>query len=328
MEGLGLSRYALAMGAAAALLAGCGGSQGQGIGASGMTPKTVKPASRRAHQASSSNGELVYVVTDKAVLMASYPQGKIVGSIPFYSRAASVCSDPRNGNVFIPEGYTIYEYAHGGSVPIATLSVPSGYDALGGCSVDPMTGNLAQMAGGGVLIYPKAQGTPAAYSYKNAGFTYPAYDDSGNLFLGADIVKGKFRNSQIAEIRAGKTRFTFINVSTDIGYPVKIQWDGSYLTVKFEPSNHQYAIAQIQITGKTGTVVNSVPLKSAISQNFYWIQDSLIFAVVGHLRHNNWGIGAWRYPKGGSPKSSFYGIKSQGIGDITVSVAPSDSHIR
>ena len=148
---LGLSRYALAIGAASALLAACGGSQGQGVGASGVTPETVPSASRRAHQASGSNGELVYVVTDKAVLMASYPDGQIVGSIPFYSLAGNVCSDPRNGNVFIPEGYAIYEYAHGGTVPIATLSVPNGYDAQGGCSVDPMTGNLAQMAGEGFL---------------------------------------------------------------------------------------------------------------------------------------------------------------------------------
>jgi hypothetical protein len=99
------------------------------------------------------------------------------------------------------------------------------------------------------------------------------------------------------------------------------------LTVKYESSNDQYAIAQIQITGKTGAVVNSVPLDSAVRQDFYWIQGGLVFAVVGHLRHNNWGIGAWRYPKGGSPKSSFYGIKSEGVGDITVS-APSGSRVK
>lgn len=303
------------------LSAGCGSLQDRGFGASGVTSETSQTVIDGAHRLSGSDGELVYVVTDKAVVIASYPQGEIVGSISLYSPTATVCSDARNGNVFVPEGNAIYEYAHGATVPISILSIPSGYHALG-CSVDPATGDLA-IAAGGVLIYPNARGAPNVYSYKNEGFTYPAYDGSGNLFLGAEAGKGKFKSARLAELGAGKTRFTFINVSTHIGIPHKIQWDGTYLTVKYEPSADRYAIAQMQITGRTGTVVNSVPLNSAVNQSFYWIENGLAFAVVGHLRHDNYGIGAWRYPKGGSPKSQFYGIKSDGVGDITVSVIPS-----
>jgi len=57
-----------------------------------------------------------------------------------------LCVDAQ-GNVFVPtwqgesgtRGY-VYEFAHGGSTPIATLSDPGG---AFGCSVDLTTGNLA-----------------------------------------------------------------------------------------------------------------------------------------------------------------------------------------
>ncbi len=69
----------------------------------------------------------------------------------------------------LTHGY-VYEYSHGGTQSIATLSDPgSPY----GCSVDPTTGNLAvantTSSGyygyyGYVAIFPDAEGTATTYN--------------------------------------------------------------------------------------------------------------------------------------------------------------------
>jgi hypothetical protein len=80
------------------------------------------------------------------VRVYSYPHGRRVGALTSLTYAGGECVDSA-GDVFIVEfsgpssaGSTVYEYAHGGSTPIATLADPgSGF----GCAVDPTTGNLA-----------------------------------------------------------------------------------------------------------------------------------------------------------------------------------------
>jgi hypothetical protein len=234
MRTLDFYRYAFGICATLAMLAGCGGSQNS------MISQGLPSASQRVHRASGSNSELVYVVTSRAVIMVSYPQGQIVGSIPWYFANGILCSDPNNGNVFLPEGGTIYEYAHGGTSPFATLSIPTGYSPAGGCSVDPTTDNLALVtqtikngnSWGAVLVYPGAQGSPTIYiSNKLAIFKYPAYDNAGNLFVTSDTKKSNFR---FGEIQAGQNQFTLIKLNANVGFPNKIQWDGTYLTFEYD----------------------------------------------------------------------------------------------
>lgn len=322
-------RYAAGI-AAVALLAGCGGSQGQ-AGGSSIVPQGAA-AQSRAHKASSSSGDLVYVITSKAIVIASYPAWSIVTTVPGSWGNSFVCSDPNSGNVFVTTGYPssgeVLEYAHGGTSPIATLNAPTGSYVLG-CAVDPTTGNLAAAGGGGalthggVLVWAQAEGTPTAYSDNRLrNYSYPAYDDAGNLYVTAATVGGKFR---IAEQKAGHKRFTLSTIAS-LSFVNKIQWDGTYLATEVWNGQGLGSTAyQIQISGHTGTIANTIQLARG-GGTYFWIQDGQLIGWYGKVkRRNNHAVAAWSYPSGGKSTSGLYGLtmgKKDGIGDLTVSVPP------
>ena len=226
----------LGLGLVVALLVGCGsGAQTSAVpqGATGA----------QAHKASGSYGDLIYVTTTKAVVMLTYPDGKVVGTIPWQGTSldSSICSDPNTGNVFIPEGNSssdskIYEYAHGATTPMATLSLPPGDSEPNGCAVDPTTGNLALIVWtpptnqNAFLVYPGGTGTPVTYvDKKNRGLFYAAYDDSGDLFS----FSGRFGLS-IAEVRQGTSKFNYLKLADCEGCSwSKLVWDGTYLTLAY-----------------------------------------------------------------------------------------------
>jgi len=187
-----LARYTLSFGAAAALLAACGGSQPP-IGAPGAMPQSRAIADHAARSGSwmlpeAMSGNLLYALMDQGILVLTYPQGKKLFKITS-SFGQYICADQSNGNVFLPSSSRIYEYAHGGSTPIAALDAPSSSYTFGGCSVDGSTGNLAVAnmythPNTSVVVYPDASGSPATYTDPNAYyFTYCGYDDEGNLFV-------------------------------------------------------------------------------------------------------------------------------------------------
>ena len=256
---------------AAAFLMSCSGS-----GSPVFTSGSLLP-NGKVQRATTVSGDLIYVTTTKKVVILSYPAGKIVATLPWYFPGTNICSDPRNGNVFIPEGANIYEYAHGGTTPITMLTVPSGYSEPAGCAVDPSTGNLAVAIAfgpsdkGALLVYVGAQGTPLVYSDKQLRvFDYPAYDGSGNVYVTIDTVKGAFR---IAEIRASQSRFRLIKVVNYDTGPRKIVWDGNYLTFLGSESDGS-TVEQLQISGKIGTVVGSVSLVGGSPDGYFWIEGA------------------------------------------------------
>ena len=108
MKSLGLSRYALAMGAASVLLAGCGGSQPP-VGVPGAMPQTLAIATHAAHGKSwmlpeAKNQDLLYVSTDNSgVYVYAYPSGKIEGILyEGFASPQGICVD-KNGDVFITD---------------------------------------------------------------------------------------------------------------------------------------------------------------------------------------------------------------------------------
>jgi hypothetical protein len=147
------------------MLSGCGGSQPP-IGAPGVMPLNSKVVTEsRTPNTGSGSGALIYVQNDKGTYILSYATGKIVGSFDLVG-GANLCSD-KDGHVFIPAKGAIYEYAHGGTTPIAQLS-DEGNETLG-CSVDPITGNLAvanyytachgvSCANGNIAVFTQARG--------------------------------------------------------------------------------------------------------------------------------------------------------------------------
>jgi len=321
----GLGRAAALM-VVAALASACGGQTGIGSGASqGL------PTASRGHRESGSGGDLVYLMTAKGIVILTYPNWSIVATIPGYRTWYFVCADPHNGNVFAlaPDKEEIDEYAHGGTTPIATLTVPAGYEDLGGCSIDPTTGNLALLAAdsrlhSAVLVYPPGEGTPTVYSDKKLGLSALAYDNAGNLFATAE---DRNRFARIAELKAGHTEFT--TIKSDVNeYPRHVQWDGRYLV--FQTANGRgggSTVYQLVINGKTATLVKTIHLNNCNDENF-WIDGSSLISVYYPPKRANYrqGIATWNYPAGGNPTSQFYSI-AKGRDDYTyemaVSVAPS-----
>ena len=72
------------------------------------------------------NGDLVYVSTAKAIQVLTYPDMKIVQSLPAPYAYSAICSDPNNGNIYIAAGTEVVVYAHGGTQPTAILNPPTG----------------------------------------------------------------------------------------------------------------------------------------------------------------------------------------------------------
>ena len=159
-----LSRYALSSCVAAAMLAGCGGSQPP-IGAPGAGSATLKKATA---------GGYLYVSNDyeDSVVLFSYDPKSMTanpsGQYGVNAEPVGSCSDAQ-GNVYVVaySGYTsvITEFAFGTLTPIQTLDY-AGDGRPSGCSVDPTTGNLAVTVGSNeystpapVLIFTNGSGT-------------------------------------------------------------------------------------------------------------------------------------------------------------------------
>jgi hypothetical protein len=239
------------------------------------------------------NGSDVYVY--------SYPKGKLVGTLTGFAYPYGLCSD-KAGNVFIPNqnDSNIFEYAHGGTSPIATLSDPYGYPL--GCAVDPTSGDLAitnypnYSNGGNIAIYPGASGTPTDYS---TGY-YPYepyfcdYDDMGNLFVDGYTPSSQFSFGELAK---GSQTFTTISLPQSFDGPGGVQWDGKRLAIA---SRYGGAIYQFKFKGSTPKEVGSTTLEggNGTINQFAIDKDK----VVGP----DWNIvGVWPYPAGGNPTTIF-----------------------
>ncbi len=219
--------------AAGAMLAGCGG-QAQVTPPSQLLQSVQHPGPSsnvftrpvRGHawmDPSAKKKRLLYTTDDSTndVYVYTYPGGKLVGTLTGFAEPAGECTD-KHGNVWIVnlEASNLIEYAHGGTVPIATLGDPNEYPY--GCSVDKQTGNLAvsnfEAPGGGygsLAIYSHASGTPSIYSDSPTLATVRStcYDDQGNVFVDGTNTSGAFA---FAELPAGSGSFTNITLNQSI----------------------------------------------------------------------------------------------------------------
>jgi hypothetical protein len=225
-------------------LAGCGAS-----GAS-LAPNTT-PAARPA--AGIKNKALLYVATDygtTTVNIFTYPEGEFVGSLTSDMSFARVCSDPKTGHVFVSQNNGLDEYQRGETTKITTLAAPEGYTQLLGCSIDPLSGDVAAVAYeslGGLLVYPHGTGTPLVYSDPSVhAYYYCSYDDKGNIFILGYGVGTEYITSVFSELPKGGKAFRDITMPS-VGYPQKLQWDGKHMAL-----NEGATIYQMRVSGSTG----------------------------------------------------------------------------
>ncbi|MFZ0574585.1 MAG: hypothetical protein WA428_01810 [Candidatus Cybelea sp.] len=312
MRSLDFMLYALSSCVAAAMLAGCGGSQPP-IGAPGAMPQTSVIATHAGRGTSwilpeAKNEDLIYATGGcGGTCVLSYPAGKLVGSLDAGGDldAGGGCVDGK-GDVFIPDNESELEYAHGGSEPIATLELPGG--GAGACSIDSTTGNLAVIAnfsGIGVAIFANAKGAPTIYGAGILPYGC-GYDNQGNLFVSGE-------NNQLpglSELPAGASYFTVLTISKKVGSPGQVQWDGKYIAYEGVTEGH-ILVSRLSISGSAATIVGTSHF-NGIRRHAYlsWIYDDII--IIPYATPGSQGdataIGIWKYPGGGKFLDTFKDI--------------------
>jgi hypothetical protein len=256
---------------------------------------------------------LLYVTNanNGTVTVYSYPKGTLVGQLSGFQEPYGDCSDG-SGDIWIVDDLasSVTEYAHGGSNPIRVLGDSGEYPA--GCSVDPVTGNLAVMnyettarGQGGVSIYRKAKGKPKIYtdSAISRGW-FCSYDAGGDLFV--DGYRSGSSGFQLAELPKGSATLENIGVNQSITVPGGVQWDGKYVAVADENGPGNGVIYQFSISGSVGTEVTSSTLTSSQNVHQFWIDPAGTRVVVPSASLGT--VGYWKFPAGGEPTKTISGL--------------------
>lgn len=277
---------------------------------------------------------LVYVstsglMTESAVEVYTWA-GAAVGRLTGFVSPAYLCAD-KHGNVSIPD-YSksqIFEYAHGGTSPIAVLNDLD--HSPSACFSDDVTGDLAvvdhNVRGGGIAIYQKTSGNPRREYIDNfKTYAFCGYDVAGDLF-----VDGKDGSEHFILAELPKGSRSWIRIRTDIspGKPTSVQWDGKYLAIGDATYN---TADQYEISGSTGTLIGHTSLGGGQGPvRSFWIpkfgannvdpQAKHIVAAQHLDSRIDWGdVGFWDYPKGGHATHLIEG-PDHPLG-VTVSVLP------
>ncbi|HVN69213.1 MAG TPA: hypothetical protein VMU38_06170 [Candidatus Binatia bacterium] len=312
-----LGRHALTSFVAAALLAGCGGAPG--------SPLASAVPQSRSHGQPGATGDLIYVTNVcGGACIFSYPGGKLAG-VATLNAVGAPCADA-SGNVFIPvlagSQDDIFEYAHGGTLPTAKLAMPYPSNDQG-CSVDPVTGNLAaayQASPGsnGVAIFQNAQGAPTLYQDAQLTIEYCGYDNQGNLFVdGAGNASHPFG---FAELPKGASEFTDISVNVSVQDPGQVQWDGQYITVE----DLSGKIYRLTISGSQASVVGTTTFtKIKKLKGTSWIDGDSVISMYQKGQQVQRALGFWKYPAGDTHRKSIssWGLKLRGSKAMGVTIS-------
>jgi len=298
--------------AAASVLAACGGT---GLQTPLSATTGAQDSARSYHVRSWMNPDakkynLLYLSSrgTEDVYVYTYPGGTLEGTLTGFATPQGECVD-KVGDVFITDTSVakIYEYAHGGPSPKATLSDPGGYPQ--GCSVNPETGDLAvadiggnpSSSQGNVGIYINASGTPTYYTDSSLYRPYfCGYDMKGDLFVdGLERPSGGF---QLAELPNGGSSLTNITLNQTVSWPGGVQWSGKYLAVGQEGDGYQGStvVYEFSIKHSNGTLHNTTSFPDAYSIYQFWIDGATIIAPD----YDGMYVGFFDYPAGGSPYKS------------------------
>lgn len=318
-------RYALGVCAAAAMLAGCGGSQRvseTGALQQGVVPTRVEHG-RSWMKPGTSSEDLLYVsVSSQGVYVFTYPGGTQVGMLTGFVYPEGMCTDGA-GNVWIADSDagTIDEYAHGGTTQIATLSDTHNYP--NDCSVDPESGNLAvsndeggQFGAGSLAVYADAMGSASIYStdeYIGSPFNV-TYDNAGNVFA---VGPGYYYVNKMVWLPKGGSSVELVTLKPRLP-PGGVQWDGKYLAAPSDGGGmRRYRVKNGY--GKEGNRFTT--FNNCCYPGNVWIAGS---TLIGGDTGN--AVGFWKYPKGGNATQTI-SLSGEPNG-ITVSLASSRSRIR
>jgi hypothetical protein len=291
--------------AALLILGGCGSRQPP-FDSTNMLTDSGRHQLHTSHLSPQSSGDtLLYVSNNNqsSIGIYSYPKLKQVGSLDAGRGVTGLCSDAA-GNVWVVTANgALTEYAHDGSQPIATLSVPG--DAPYDCTVDA-TGSLAVVHDAdNVSIYTNEQGTPQTYKDDGIGEIYSlTYDSQGDLFIYGTKSTGEPEYPIVGELATGESSFSNLTFNQKLPNMTFAQWDGSDLLLagitkrtKSTWTETVYTVAvsqsKLQVTGQNAF---EAPKTHGIGRSAL-IQGSTL------LQQDNSGNIIWEfsYPAGKKP---------------------------
>jgi hypothetical protein len=280
-------------------------------GSSLPTSAPVGSSSSFSNASRATQGDLLYAFTIEGDgFVWSYPSGGLLASFTITGATGvwGACTDS-SGDVFVTveessKSSYIYEYAHGGTKPIAKLS-DDGYTA-NDCASDPTTGNLAvtnyddsSSGRSNVAIYADARGTPKHYTDSKMSVGFCGYDADGNLFVDGS---GTY---QLAELPKGGGALKNIRLNKSIQQPAGVVWDGKELALEQSGfARRLWAIERVDVTGGAGKVTQTMYAKGLANRGRTFFIDGATIGTVGGQGVDR--IGLWKYPTGGEVVKIYY----------------------
>jgi hypothetical protein len=302
----------LGLGLIVLLLVGCGGAQTSVVPQRAIVPQ--------GQSASTSSGELLYVLMTTQTYVLTYPGLTQVKKVN-YGHTRIIASDPNNGNVIIGNN----EFAHGKTTPFATLKLKAGQHASA-AAFDPITGDIAYSIvqsspsrKSWIAIYRDLSAIPKVYSGPNVEeYLAVGYDGDGTLYA---FGQESSNNYLLLELPKGKNKFVTIHATFD--GPWNLLWDGTYLVIR-----RGRVFCRVTVSpSKTMKIVGKTLLRGSYSpwEDEFAIQgDSAVGPHTGNPPHDKRVIALWDYPTGGPA----YQLQSLNAGQeriygVAISVAPS-----
>jgi hypothetical protein len=251
------------------------------------------------------NGPLLYVTGGAVVDVFHWPGLQTAGVLTGFQQTTGACIDAA-GDVWIADAYAqkLYEYAHGGSTPIATLDDAASFP--NGCTVNRRDGNLAvgnefneNVGKGSITIYRHASGQGTTYYDSNLDDVFSLdYAPNGNLYLdgwtGYSFGMEKFVRRQFETVA--------IKGAT-IGYPGGVQYRKNELTVADAGST--VTNTTIYRINKYGKVLG----KTVMGQAYYSYQYQILNGNVICACYEDKNVQLYAYPAGGTPTRTFSKLK-------------------
>lgn len=219
-------------------------------------------------------------------------------SVPAYP--VGECVDAQQSVYIAGDFHLLFEYAHGGTSPIAVLSDQAG--DIEGCAVDPTTGQLAVISFGHtssttrLAVYKSIHAKPRFYSTSFRVMAQASYDDRGDLFIDGNTNSQSFL---LQELPNGASSLETISLNESFSVPGGLQWDGKYLDVGDSSSKD---VDQFDISGTRGTEVGSIALKGSQEvQQFFIFNRTLINPTYAETFEGPGYVEMYHYPAGGKP---------------------------
>lgn len=281
------------------------------------------------------HSDLLYASDDTAgeVNVYSYktPNAKgLLGQLTGFKIPGGLCSGS-SGKVYVTDfaADDVVEYAKGATKPTARLTIPGNPS---GCSVDPVSGNLAVSAYahtyrktgcGAVFVFPGARNPPTLYTYsKFCNYWYPGYDNAGNLYVqgwSKKLVTG------LAELSEGATKFSGLTLKGfTIGFPGTVIWVGSTLAVTDQEykGHDKTAVYYVTVSGTTAKLTSKTIITDNCSSTLTDVAQPWIMGMkfVGGNTYCRYRFGYWNNTAGGDPRKTIdTDIAPRDTGGTTVS---------